>query len=86
MEDFNKSTELPRRFDIVMEFEKALDEIDKAFELHETNDVPDIVSFLKFLVKELDDIFSDEYENLRYREFVLRRKGRGNSGMKQNAE
>lgn len=86
MEDFSKSTELPRRFDIVMEFEKALDEIDKAFELHETNDVPEIVSFLKFLVKELDDVFSDEYENLRYREFVLRRKGRGNSHMKQKAE
>ncbi|MBN1847705.1 MAG: hypothetical protein JW932_03890 [Deltaproteobacteria bacterium] len=76
MEDYSKSIELPRRFDIVMELEKTLDEIEKAFELDEINDVPDMVSFLKFLVKELDDIFTDEYENLRFREFVLRRKGR----------
>ncbi len=86
MEDFNKSTELPRRFDIVMEFEKALNEIDNAFELNETSDVPEIISFIRFLVKELDDVLSDEYENLRYREFVLRRKGRENSPIKQKAE
>ena len=76
MDDYNRSTELSRKMDIIMEFEKTLDEIDKAFEFDEIDDVPDLVSFLRFLVKELDDVLAGEYEHLRYREFILKRKGR----------
>ena len=76
MEDFSKSTELPRNFDIVMEFEKTLDEIENAFQLDELDNVPDMISFLKFLVNELDDVLSGEYETLRHRQFVLKRKRR----------
>lgn len=76
MEDLSKSTELPRQFDIVLELEKTLSEIDKAIELDEISDIPDMISFLKFLVNELDDVFSGEYEHLRHRKFVLRRAGR----------
>ena len=66
MEDLSKSTELPRQFDIVLELEKTLSEIDKAIELDEISDIPDMISFLKFLVNELDDVFSGEYEHLRH--------------------
>ena len=45
IDEYNESTELPRKFDIVMEMEKAL-----------------------------DDIFSGEYDNLRYRKFIFKRK------------
>ena len=74
MEDTDGSKELSRRFDIVLEMEKTLDEIDKAFDLDDTDAIPELVSFLRFLVKDLDDIFSGGHENLRYREFVFRRK------------
>ncbi|MCD4717339.1 MAG: hypothetical protein K8R45_11445 [Desulfobacterales bacterium] len=75
MEDTNGSRELSRKFDIVLEMEKTLDEMDKAFDLEDIDAVSELISFIRFLVKDLDDIFSGEYENLRYREFVFRRKG-----------
>jgi hypothetical protein len=74
VEDTSGSKELSRKFDIVLEMEKALDEMGKAFDLDDIDDVSELVSYIRFLVKDLDDIFSGEYENLRYREFVFRRK------------
>lgn len=74
MDEYNESTELPRKFDIVMEMEKALDEIDRGIEMENINDVIDLLSYLRFLVKDLDDIFTGENDNLRYRKFVLKRK------------
>jgi CCR4-NOT transcriptional regulation complex NOT5 subunit len=74
MEDHIGSKELSRKFDIVLEIEKALDEIDKAFELEDIDEVPELISYIRFLVKDLDLIFSGDYENLRYRDFVIKRK------------
>lgn len=74
MEDPNGSKELSRKFDIVLEIEKTLDDIDKSFELNDIDDVPELVSYIRFLVKDLDRIFSGDYENLRYRDFVIKRE------------
>ena len=74
MDDYNESTELPRKFDIVMEMEKALDEIDREIDMGNTDEVLDLLSYLRFLVKDLDDIFTGEHENLRHRKFILKRK------------
>jgi hypothetical protein len=74
MEKHIGSKELPRKFDIVLEIEKALDEIDNAFELEDIDEVPELISYIRFLVKDLDLIFSGDYENLRYRDFVIKRK------------
>jgi len=76
MDNFNNSKELSRKFDIVLEIEKTLNEIDETFSIDETEDIPDKISYLKFLTKELDDILSGEYENLRLRKFVIKREGR----------
>ena len=74
MEDPNGSKELSRKFDIVLEIENALDDIDNSFELNDIDNVPELVSYIRFLVKDLDLIFSGDYENLRYRDFVIKRK------------
>ena len=74
MDDYNESTELPRNFDIVMEMEKTLDEIDSEISLDNINEVLELLSYLRFLVKDLDDIFSGKNDNLRYRKFILKRK------------
>lgn len=79
-EDFGESVELSREFDIVAEIEKSLDEIEKAFELMETDDVPEKISYLKFLIKDLDDLLSGENEPLRFRKFTLKRSKRALSG------
>ncbi|MBW1771568.1 MAG: hypothetical protein JRG79_13820 [Deltaproteobacteria bacterium] len=71
--DLASSREMNREFDIVEEFESTLDDIDKAFELFETDTVPDKITYLRFLVKDLDDLFSREHESLRFRNFVIKR-------------
>lgn len=71
--DFDSSKVMDMQIDIVEEFEKTLDDIEKAFELLETENVPEKISYLKFLLKDLDDIFSGEYEKLRIRNFLLKR-------------
>jgi len=71
--DLASSTEMSREFDIVEEFESTLDDIDKAFELFETDTVPDKITYLRFLVKDLDDLLSGDYETLRYRNFIIKR-------------
>ena len=75
MDEYNYSTELPRQFDIVMEMEKTLDEMDKDIDINNIDDFCDLLSYLRFLVKDLDDIFSGEYEDLRNRNFIVKRKG-----------
>ena len=67
--DLTSSREMNREFDIVEEFESTLDDIDKAFELFETDTVPDKITYLRFLVKDLDDLFSGGHESLRIRIF-----------------
>ena len=76
MEHFADSKELSRKFDVILEIEKTLNDMDEAFSICETDDIPDKISYLRFLVKELDDILSGDYENLRYRNFVIKREGR----------
>jgi len=72
-EEYGKSTELDREFDIVEELEKTIEDIEKAFEILETDEVPDKISYLRFLVRDLDSIFSGEQESLRYRKFTIQR-------------
>ena len=43
-EEYGKSTELDREFDLVEEFEKTIEDIEKAFEILETDEVPDKLS------------------------------------------
>ncbi len=76
MEYFADSKELSRKFDVVLEIEKTLYDMDEAFSIDETDDIPDKISYLRFLIKELDDILSGDYESLRYRNFVIKREGR----------
>jgi hypothetical protein len=48
-------------------------DIEKAFEILETDEVPDKLSYLRFLVRDLDSVLSGEHETLRYRKFKITR-------------
>ncbi len=72
-EEYGKSTELSREFDIVEELEKTVDEIEKAFEIQETDEVPDRISYLRFLIRDLDSLLSGDNETLRFRRFTITR-------------
>jgi molecular chaperone GrpE (heat shock protein) len=75
VEEHEKSTELAREFDIVEEMENTLDDMEKAIELAETDEVSDKISYLRFLVKDLDKALSGEHEDLRQRKFLIKREG-----------
>jgi hypothetical protein len=61
-EVFGDSTEMAREFDIIEEIEKTLDDIEKAIELMEPDSVPEKISYLRFLIRDLDNVLSGDYE------------------------
>jgi hypothetical protein len=71
--DFDYSTETDTEFDIVNELRGALEGVEKAFNLGQKDDFSEKISYLKFLVKELDDSLSGQYEDLRRRRFITKR-------------
>ena len=71
--DFDYSTETDTEFDIVNELRGALEGIEKAFNEGQKDDFSEKISYLKFLVKELDDSLSGQYEDLRRRRFITKR-------------
>jgi hypothetical protein len=70
---FDYSTETDTEFDIVNELRGALEGIEKAFHQGQQDDFSEKISYLKFLVRELDDSLSGQYEDLRRRRFITKR-------------
>ena len=70
---FDYSTETDTEFDIVNELRGALEGLEKAFHQGQKNDFAEKIAYLKFLVKELDDSLSGQYEELRRRRFITKR-------------
>jgi len=71
--EFDYSTETDTEFDIVNEMRGALESIEKAFHQGQKEDFSEKISYLKFLVRELDDSLSGQYEELRRRRFITKR-------------
>lgn len=71
--EFDYSTETDTEFDIVNELKQALEGIEKAFQKEQKDDFSKKLAYLKFLLKELDDSLSGEYEDLRRRRFITKR-------------
>ena len=73
MNQFSKSTIFDGDLDIVQELEISVSEIQEAVELNDRSRILDKITFLKFLVSEIRDILSGEYEDLRYRRFISKK-------------
>jgi hypothetical protein len=71
--DFDYSTETDTEFDIVNELKAALEGIEKSFQQGQRDDFSEKMSYLKFLVTELDDSLSGQYEDLRRRRFITKK-------------
>ena len=71
--EFDYSTETDTEFDIVNEMKGTLESIEKAFHQGQKEDFSEKLSYLKFLVRELDDSLSGQYEELRRRRFITKR-------------
>jgi hypothetical protein len=70
---FSSSTEVDVEFDVIKELNKTLDEIGKSIDKLDIHGVKDTYPYLRFLVKELDESLSGEFENLRYRRFITKK-------------
>ena len=72
-EKYSKSTEIDREFDLIDELKSALRDMDDALEQSKTDELQDRVSYLKFLVDDLDDVLSGEYEGLRRKRLIIKK-------------
>jgi predicted nucleic acid-binding Zn-ribbon protein len=65
------STVIDTEFDIIEELTGALDEIEKA--LNNQEDLLEKTAYIRFLIEELDDSLSGQYEALRRRRFITKK-------------
>ncbi len=70
---FGSSTEVDVEFDVIKELNKTLDEIGSSIDKLDIHGVKDSYPYLRFLVKELEEGLSGEFENLRYRRFITKK-------------
>ncbi|MGD9074114.1 MAG: hypothetical protein PVJ69_02790 [Desulfobacteraceae bacterium] len=70
---FSSSTEVDVEFDIIKELNKTLDEMGKSIDALDIHGVKDSYPYLRFLVEELEESLSGEFENLRYRRFITKK-------------
>jgi hypothetical protein len=70
---FSSSTEVDVEFDVIKELNKTLDDIGKSIDELDIHGVKESYPYLQFLVKELEESLSGEFENLRYRRFITKK-------------
>ena len=73
--DHRDSTIVDTEFDIIEEMGNVVDEIGRAIEKAETASVSEGVAYLRFLLKDLGEALSGEYEGLRRRRFITKQSG-----------
>jgi hypothetical protein len=71
--DFDYSTETDTEFDIVHELKESVEGIEKVFHQGDEENFSEKISYLKFLLRELDDSLSGQYEELRRRRFITKK-------------
>jgi hypothetical protein len=67
------STETDTEFDIVQELKGVADDIEKATLMPSDQNALEKISYLKFLLGELDDALSGPYKELRLRRFITKK-------------
>jgi hypothetical protein len=73
-EEYDSSTVIDTEFDIVEELKSAVDDIEK--DLQGQPKLLAKTDYLKFLLKELDDSLTGEYESLRRKRFITKKSER----------
>ncbi len=71
--DLSESTELDNEVDIIVELKRSVDVIDDELGRLEAPSAKENVSYLRFLITELEDALSGEYEKLRNMRFITKK-------------
>jgi hypothetical protein len=60
-------------YDVIDELKDSLNDIYKAIQESKLEGILDKISYSRFLAKEIDDVLSGEYENLRRKRFTVKK-------------
>jgi hypothetical protein len=74
-EEFSSSTVTDTEFDIVDELKTTVTEVEKELGPASNKRITEKFSYLKFLIHELDDTLSGEFETLRRKRFITKKTG-----------
>jgi len=72
-EEFTSSTVTDTEFDIVDELKGTVTDLEKELKPSGTKKIIEKFSYLKFLINELDDTLSGEFETLRRKRFITKK-------------
>ena len=72
-EILSDSTEFDSEFDIIAELKDTLNGLNEDDEKTDTDSQREKVFYLGFLIRELEDTLSGDYEQLRYRRFIIKK-------------
>ncbi|MBP1738657.1 MAG: hypothetical protein H6Q48_950 [Deltaproteobacteria bacterium] len=73
--EFSSSTVMDTEFDIVDELKRTVADLEKEQKPSGNKEITEKFSYLKFLINELDDTFSGEFEALRRKRFITKKSG-----------
>jgi hypothetical protein len=74
-EEFSSSTVTDTEFDIVDELKTTVTDLEKELKASGSKKIADKILYLKFLINELDDTLSREFETLRHKRFITKKTG-----------
>ena len=73
--EFSSSTVMDTEFDIVDELKRTVADLEKEQQPSGNKKITEKFSYLKFLINELDDTLSGEFETLRRKRFITKKSG-----------
>ena len=73
--EFSSSTVMDTEFDIVDELKRTVTDLEKEQKQSGNKKTTEKFSYLKFLINELDDTLSGEFEALRRKRFITKKSG-----------
>jgi hypothetical protein len=74
-DEFSSSTVTDTEFDIVEELKATAADLEKEVKPSANKKTNEKLSYLKFLINELDDTLSGEFEALRRKRFITKKTG-----------
>jgi hypothetical protein len=74
-QEFSSTTVTDTEFDIVDELKATVTDLEKQLKASGGDIIAEKISYLWFLIKELDDTLSGEFETMRRKRFITKRSG-----------
>lgn len=74
-DEFSSSTVTDTEFDIVDELKTTVTDLEKELKPSGNKKIAEKFSYLKFLINELNDTLSGEFETLRRKRFITKKTG-----------